>query len=154
MDYSAVERARERLEAAAKDRTEQAQIDAALDRARRQIEELAELTAKLEESLPAKVGEAVQDGIRAEALPVARQLAEVRGLASQTIRRLERIETDTLAERHARVDDLALLVDLVTSGWQSVDDRLARLEKGLTDRSGGAIVYRIEEAQERRISNY
>jgi hypothetical protein len=154
VDYSAVERARERLEAAAKDRTEQAQIDAALDRARRQIEELAELTAKLEESLPAKVGEAVQDGIRAEALPVARQLAEVRGLASQTIRRLERIETDTLAERHARVDDLALLVDLVTSGWQSVDDRLARLEKGLTDRSGGAIVYRIEEAQERRISNY
>jgi hypothetical protein len=154
VDYSAVERARERLEAAAKDRTEQAQIDAALDRARRQIEELAELTAKLEESLPAKVGEAVQDGIRAEALPVARQLAEVRGLAAQTIRRLERIETDTLAERHARVDDLALLVDLVTSGWQSVDDRLARLEKGLTDRSGGAIVYRIEEAQERRISNY
>jgi hypothetical protein len=154
VDYSAVERARERLEAAAKDRTEQAQIDAALDRARRQIEELAELTAKLEESLPAQVGEAVQDGIRAEALPVARQLAEVRGLASQTIRRLERIETDTLAERHARVDDLALLVDLVTSGWQSVDDRLARLEKGLTDRSGGAIVYRIEEAQERRISNY
>jgi hypothetical protein len=154
VDYSAVERARERLEAAAKDRTEQAQIDAALDRARRQIEELAELTAKLEESLPAKVGEAVQEGIRAEALPVARQLAEVRGLASQTIRRLERIETDTLAERHARVDDLALLVDLITSGWQSVDDRLARLEKGLTDRSGGAIVYRIEEAQERRISNY
>jgi hypothetical protein len=154
VDYSAVERARERLEAAAKDRTEQAQIDAALDRARRQIEEFAELTAKLEESLPAKVGEAVQEGIRAEALPVARQLAEVRGLASQTIRRLERIETDTLAERHARVDDLALLVDLITSGWQSVDDRLARLEKGLTDRSGGAIVYRIEEAQERRISNY
>jgi hypothetical protein len=154
MDYSAVERARERLEAAAKDRTEQAQIDAALDRARKQIEELAELTASLEASLPAKVGEAVQEGIRAEALPVARQLAEVRGLAGQTIRRLERIEGDTLAERHARVDDLALLVDLITSGWQSVDDRLARLEKGLTDRSGGAIVYRIEEAQERRISNY
>lgn len=154
MDYGAVERARERLEAAAKERTKQAQIDAALDRARRQIEELAELTAKLEETLPAKVGEAVQEGLRAEALPVARQLAEVRGLASQTIRRLERIEGDTLAERHARVDDLALLVDLITSGWQSVDDRLARLEKGLTDRGGGAIVYRLEDAQERKLSNY
>lgn len=154
MNYGAVERARERLEAAAKDRTEQAQIDAALDRARRQIEELAELTAKLEETLPAKVGEAVQDGIRAEALPVARQLAEVRGLASQTVRRLERIEGDTLAERHSRVDDLALLVDLITSGWQSVDERLGRLEKGLTDRGGGAIVYRLEEAQERKLSNY
>ena len=146
MDYSAVERARERLEAAAKERTEQAQIDAALDRARRQIEELAELAATLETTLPAKVGEAVQDGIRAEALPVARQLAEVRGLAGQTIRRLERIEGDNLAERHARVDDLALLVDLITSGWQSVDERLARMEKSLA-RNGGAAVYRLDEAR-------
>jgi hypothetical protein len=137
MDYSAVERARERLEAAAKERTEQAQIDAALDRARRQIEELAELAATLETTLPARVGEAVQDGIRTEALPVARQLAEVRGLAGQTIRRLERIEGDNLAERHARVDDLALLVDLITSGWRSVDERLARLEAGLTHNGGG-----------------
>jgi hypothetical protein len=142
VDYSAVERARERLEAAAKERTEQAQIDAALDRARRQLEEVAELTA----GLPEKVGEAVQDGIRAEALPVARQLAEVRGLAAQTIRRLERIEGDTLAERHARVDDLALLVDLITSGWQSVDERLARLERGLAS-NGGAAVYRLDEAR-------
>jgi hypothetical protein len=142
VDYSAVERARERLEAAAKERTEQAQIDAALDRARRQLEEVAELTA----GLPEKVGEAVQDGIRAEALPVARQLAEVRGLAAQTIRRLERIEGDTLAERHARVDDLALLVDLITSGWQSVDERLARLERALAS-NGGAVVHRLDEAR-------
>jgi hypothetical protein len=146
VDYSAVERARERLEAAAKDRTEQAQIDAALDRARRQIEDLAELAAKLETTLPAQVGEAVQDGIRAEALPVARQLAEVRGLAAQTIRRLERIEGDTLAERHARVDDLALLVDLITSGWQSVDERLARLEQSMA-KNGRAVVHRLEQAR-------
>jgi hypothetical protein len=142
VDHSAVERARERLEAAAQERIEQAQIDAALDRARRQLEELAELAA----ALPDKVGEAVQDGIRAEALPVARQLAEVRGLAAQTIRRLERIEGDNLAERHARVDDLALLVDLITSGWQSVDERLARLEKGLAS-NGGAAVYRLDQAR-------
>jgi hypothetical protein len=152
VDHSAVERARERLEAAALERTEQAQIDAALDRARKQIEDLAELAAKLETTLPAQVGEAVQDGIRAEALPVARQLAEVRGLAGQTIRRLERIENDTLAERHARVDDLALLVDLITSGWQSVDERLAGLEKRLTN-NGSASVYRLEEAQDGRTSN-
>ena len=152
MDYSAVERARERLEAAAQSRTQPGDIDAALDRARLQIEELAELAARLEASIPAKVGDAVQEGIRAEALPVARQLAEVRGLAGQTIRRLERIESENLAERHARVDDLALLVDLITSGWKSVDERLARLEKGLSQ-GGGAIVYRIEDAQDRRTSN-
>jgi hypothetical protein len=152
VDYEAVERARERLEAAAKARTQPSDIDAALERARAQIEQLAELAAHLESSLPARVGDAVQDGIRAEALPVARQLAEVRGLAGQTIRRLERIEGDTLAERHARVDDLALLVDLITSGWKSVDERLGRIEKILQE-GGGAIVYRIEDAQERRQSN-
>jgi hypothetical protein len=152
VDYEAVERARERLEAAAKARTQSADVDAALERARVQIEALAELAAQLESSLPARVGEAVQEGIRAEALPVARQLAEVRGLAGQTIRRLERLEGDSLAERNARVDDLALLVDLITSGWQSVDRRLAHIEKGLQE-AGGAIVYRIEDAQERRQSN-
>jgi hypothetical protein len=147
VDYSAVERARERLEAAAEGRTAPGDVDAALDRARIRIEELAELAAQLETSLPARIGEAIQEGFRAEALPVARQLAEVRGLAGQTVRRLERIEGDTLAERHARVDDLALLVDLITSGWKSVDNRLAQLETRL---NGGATVYQMEDAQERR----
>jgi len=152
MDYSAVERARERLEAAAQNKTQPGDVQAALDRARAQIEELAELAATLEATMPQKIGEAVQEGLRSEALPVARQLAEVRGLANQTLRRLERIEGENLAERHARVDDLALLVDLITSGWKGVDERLARIERGLHD-SGGAIVYRIEDAQDRRTSN-
>jgi hypothetical protein len=152
MDYTAVERARERLEAAAQIRTQPGDVDAVLDRARAQIEELAELAAQLEASLPARIGEAVQEGLRAEALPVARQLAEVRGLAGQTIRRLERIEGDNLAERHARVDDLALLVDLIASGWKGVDDRLERIERRL-EASGGANLYRIEDVQDRRTSN-
>ena len=148
MDYAAVERARERLEAAAQARTQQADVDAALDRARAQMAELGELAAKLEASVPERVGEAVEEGMRAQALPVARQLAEVRGLASQTIRRLERIETDTLAERHARVDDLSLLVELITSGWQSVDERVGRIETAV-QQTNGAMVYRIEDAQRR-----
>ena len=90
--------------------------------------------------------------LRAEARPVARPLAQVRGLENQTIRRLERIEGDNLAERHSRVDDLALLVDLITSGWKSVDERLSRMEHSLQE-SGGAIVYRIEDAQDRRTSS-
>jgi hypothetical protein len=151
VDYEAVERARERLELAAKTRTQPGDVDAALERARSQIEGLAELAARIESTLPERVGEAVQEGMRAEALPVARQLAEVRGLTGQTIRRLERIENDNLAERHARVDDLGLLVDLISSGWQSVDERLARIETAVEE-SKGAVVYRIEEAQERRLT--
>jgi hypothetical protein len=60
-----------------------------------------------------------------------RHLAEVRGLMNGVIGRLGRLEGDLLAERHARVDDLALLVDLVASGWESVNARLARIEEAL-----------------------
>ena len=145
MDYAAVERARERLEAAAQARTQQADVDAALERATTQMVELTEVAAKLEASLPERVGDAVREGMRDQAVPVARQLAEVRGIANQTIRRLERIESTTLAERHARVDDLTLLVDLISSGWQSVDERLSRIETAV-QRASSATVYRIEDA--------
>jgi hypothetical protein len=144
VDDDAVRRARERIEQAAAGRAEPAAIDAVLERAREQLEALAAAAAELETALPTRVGDAVQDGLREQVLPVARHLAEVRGLMNQVIRRLERVEGDLLAERHARVDDLALLVDLVSSGWRGVDERLARLEKILEDR-GGAVIYRMEE---------
>jgi hypothetical protein len=144
MDENALNRARERLAQVAQERTEAADVDSALERARAQVEHLAELAAQLETSLPEQVGTAVREGVRAEALPVARQMAEVRGLAGQTIRRLERLEGQLLAERRARLDDLSLLVDLVSSGWRGVDRRLGRLERGL-EQSNGAMVYRFEE---------
>jgi hypothetical protein len=144
MDEAALARAVERIRQAANGRTAPGEVDAALERARAQIEALAELAAELETTIPGKVEEAVREGVRTEAAPVGRQLAEVRGLAGQTIRRLEGLENDLLAERHARVDDLALLIDLISSGWSGVDRRLARMERKL-EAGGGAEVYRIEE---------
>jgi hypothetical protein len=151
MDEDAVGRARERVAGAAEGRPEPGAVDAALERARAQIEELAATAAELEATLPAKVGDAVEDGLREQVVPVARHLAEVRGLMNQVIRRLETLEGDSTAERHARVDDLGLLVELISSGWKSVDARLgrieslvSRLEQGIQDR-GGAIVYRMED---------
>jgi len=144
VNETALERARDRLRRAAEGRADPAQLEAALERARDQIETLAQAAAELESSLPEKVGNAVRDGVRTEAMPVARQLGEVRGLLNQVIRRLERVEGDLLAERHARVDDLALLVDLITSGWRSVDDRLRGLEERL-EAAPAATVYRMEE---------
>jgi hypothetical protein len=144
VNENALGRVRERLAQEAEERTQAADVDSALERARAQVEHLAELAATLESSLPEQVGTAVREGVRAEALPVARQMAEVRGLAGQTIRRLERLEGQLLAERRARLDDLSLLVDLVSSGWKGVDRRLERVERGLESGSG-AIVYRIEE---------
>ncbi|MGI8478619.1 MAG: hypothetical protein ACR2M2_01970 [Gaiellaceae bacterium] len=135
MDALALERAHQRIAEAAAGRPEPALLEATLERSRRQIETLAEVAAGLEASVPAQVSVAVRDGLRTEVLPVARHIAELRGLLNQTIRRLERIEGELLAERHARVDDLALLVELVSSGWRGVDARLARLERGQTEAS-------------------
>jgi hypothetical protein len=129
MDELALERARQRIAQTAAGRSDPAALEAAIERSRDGLETLAATAAELEASLPGRVGEAMQEGIRSEVLPVARHIAEIRGLLNQAIRRLERLEGDLLSERHARIDDLALLVDLVSSGWKGVDDRLTRLEK-------------------------
>ena len=144
MDEDIIERTQERIRDAAEGRPRPAELEAVLERARAQVEALAQAAAELEATLPSRVEGAVQEGLREQVLPVARHIAEVRGLSAQTIRRLERLEGDLLAERHARVDDLALLVDLIASGWKSVADQLARVERALESHEG-AIVYRIEE---------
>jgi hypothetical protein len=147
MDESAIERAKQRVE----QRSEAAALDEVLDHTRAELEALVRVVSTAAAGLTEQIENAVKDGVREEAQPMARYLAENRGLMNQIIRRLERIETDGVAERHARVDDLALLVDLISSGWKSVDARIGRiesivnrLEQGLAER-GGAIVYRIED---------
>ena len=147
MDSRAIERAKQRVE----QRAEAAALDEVLDHTRAELEALVRVVSTAAAGLTGQIENAVKDGVREEAQPMARYLAENRGLMNQIIRRLERLESDALAERHARVDDLALLVDLVSSGWKSVDARVARLEalvtrleQGLQER-GGAIVYRIED---------
>ena len=135
-------RARERLEQASNDLLDPSQTKAAFERARAQMEALAQMGAELEALLPEEIGLAVREGLRAEALPVAHQLAELRGLANQLIRRLMELEQEIEAERLARVEDLGLLVDLIAGGWRAVDERLARMEEGLN--GSEATVYRIE----------
>ena len=142
MDEKALERAKARIAEAAAGRVAPAELEAALERARTQVEALAESAAALEGTLPEQIGAAVQDGLRAEVLPVARHIAEIRGLLNQAIRRLERLEGDLLAERHARIDDLALLVDLVSSGWKGVSDRLEKVERATV----GAPVVSLRDA--------
>jgi hypothetical protein len=139
MDDGAMERAQERVE----QRADGAALDALLVRAREQVEALAALG----DSLP----ERVEAAVHGQAQPMARNLAEIRGLANQLIRRLSALEGDLLTERNARIDDLALLVDLVSSGWKGVDARLGRIEAVVnrleqqTHDSRGAIVYRMED---------
>jgi hypothetical protein len=75
--------------------------------------------------------EALREGLREEAAPISRRLAEVKGLSNNAIRRLEGIETLLESECNARVDDLALIVELLTEGWRSINARLDRIEAAL-----------------------
>ena len=75
--------------------------------------------------------EALREGLREEAAPISRRLAEVKGLSNNAIRRLEGIESLIESERGARVDDLALIVELLTEGWRSINARLDRIEAAL-----------------------
>lgn len=133
MDADAIERARRRLTALSSERPDEPSLRAALDRAREGLESFAESTAELEATLPQRVSQALADTLRTEVLPVARHVAEVRGLSGQAIRRLERLQGELENERRARVEDLALLVDLITAGWRGVERRLDRIER-LLDR--------------------
>ena len=165
----------ERIASASESRPTEADVQAALQRARDQVEALAQVAIELEATLPQRVGDAVREGVREQAQPLGRQTAEIRGLLNRMIRQVERLETDLLAERNARVDDLAILVDLISSGWRgvdeklgqfaerleriddrveqfaSVDERMARIENAFARLENaltdrsGAVVYRIEE---------
>jgi hypothetical protein len=127
-----------------------AEIEGTLEQTRAGLEALARTAAELEASVPERLGSALQEGMKAEVLPVARHIAEVRGISAQIVGRLERLGGDLAAERKARLEDLALLVDLVASGWRGVERRLDRLERIMDrverslDEPPNAAVYRID----------
>lgn len=153
MDRESLDRAQARIADARAGKPEVADLAAALEGARTALDELAGRAAELETSVPVRLGAAIEEGMRAEVIPVARNLAEVRGLSGQTIRRLERLQGDLDAERRARVEDLALLVELISSGWRAVERRLDRLERSFDrlerslEDSPVAQVYRLQDHQ-------
>jgi len=94
----------------------------------------------MEDVREALIRQELREGLREEAAPISRRLAEVKGLSNNAIRRLENIETTIESERGARVDDLALLVELLTEGWRSLNARLDRIEATLEQGSTSNIV--------------
>jgi hypothetical protein len=90
-----------------------------------------------------EIREALRDGLRDEAAPIGRRLAEVKGLSNNAIRRLAGIEAAIEAERNARLDDVTLLIDLLTEGWRAMNTRLERIEAALAEPSN---VVRLRES--------
>lgn len=155
MDREALERAQARLAEAREQGPSRADLQTALERAEAGLDALAQTAAELETVVPERLGAAIEDGMRAEVLPVARQIAEVRGLTGQLVRRLEGLQAEVAAERRERLDDLAVLVDLIGSGWRAAERRLDRaerildrIERALEERPGAAL-YRIDGRQAR-----
>ena len=155
MEAEPLRRAAARLEKARSGRPDPGRLDATVERATEALEALAERTAEFEAAVPERLGAALSDGMRDQVAPVGRQVAEIRGLSNGTIRRLERLQVAVDAERRARVEDLALLVELVSSGWRGVEKRLDRLERSLDrlersldERAGGELI-RLDDRERR-----
>jgi hypothetical protein len=150
MNRDALARAQARVVEARAERPDRIELAAALERAESALDALAQTAAELETAVPERLGAAIEEGMRGEVLPVARHIAEVRGLTGQVVRRLEALQGEMAAERRERLEDLALLVDLIGSGWRGVERRLDRaerildrIERGLEERPGAAL-YRID----------
>jgi hypothetical protein len=155
MNRDALERARTRLAEAREERPNRLDLEAALERAESSLDALARTAAELEATVPERLGAAIEQGMRGEVVPVARQIAEVRGLTGQVVRRLEALQAEIAAERRERLEDLGLLVELIGSGWHGVERRLDRaerildrIERGLEERPGASL-YRIDGVQAR-----
>jgi len=88
--------------------------------------------AELEASLPHDVGSVVYEALRLEVRPVAQHIAELGAVFERMIGRLDDIREEVESERRERVQDVALLSELIAAGWRSVDRRLARLEQMLS----------------------
>jgi Bacterial regulatory proteins, lacI family len=124
------------------------------------LERFAQAAAELEARLPQGVGNVVFDALRIEVRPVARHVEEISSLFEQMVRRLEQLGGDVSAERRERVEDIALLTELITSGWRTVDRRLARLERILARLEGqkpaddpSARVIRLEDRASRSLAD-
>lgn len=153
MDRDALERARARIAEAREGGPTRADLEAALERAEAGLDSLAQTAAELESAVPERLGAAIEEGMRAEVLPVARHIAEVRGLTGQLVGRIEALQGEVAAERRERLEDLAVLVELIGSGWRAVERRLDRaerildrIERALEERPGAAL-YRIDSRQ-------
>lgn len=108
------------------------QITGPAEEARRQLlETFAETAAELELRVPEGVGDVVYEALRVEVRPVAHHMAQMGTLVEQLLRRFERVDIGVELERHERLEDVALLTELITTGWRMVDRRLGRIERML-----------------------
>ena len=101
------------------------------------VSRVDQMAADLDARLPRDVGSILYEALRVQVQPVSRHMAELDALYQLINGRLEDMRLQIERERHERLEDVALLSELVSAGWRSADRRLARVERTLA---------RLEEA--------
>ena len=113
-----------------------------LARAETHVDELRTTAASLEESLPAKVERAVERAM--SEYSDARRADELRELLRGLSRQVEQVNLDLLAERLGRVEDLELVVDLISTGMAALRQDVATLA-AMVEQVGGGVDGVIEK---------
>jgi hypothetical protein len=107
-------------------------LETSIEHVRRELSQtFSRSTAELEARLPEGVGSIVYEALRVEVRPVTQHIEQMQLLVDQLCRSLQRVGTAVDKERVERLEDVALLTDLIVTGWRTVDRRLARLERML-----------------------
>jgi hypothetical protein len=78
--------------------------------------------------LPVDVG-LVYEAVRVEVRPVNENIQAMQFLVDRLVSTLERMGESIEHERQERLEDVALVTELVVNGWRNVDRRLGRLER-------------------------
>jgi methyl-accepting chemotaxis protein len=94
-----------------------------LARAEANVGELRSTASSLERSLPEAVERAVERAMDERSTP--RRLAELTDLVRSLAGQVEQVNRDLLTERLGRVEDLELLVDLVSTGMSTLRQDVA-----------------------------
>ena len=113
-----------------------------LARAETHVDELRTTAASLEENLPAKVERAVERAMSEHS--DARRADELRELLRGLSRQVEQVNLDLLAERLGRVEDLELVVDLISTGMAALRQDVATLA-AMVEQVGGGVDGVIEK---------
>ena len=108
-----------------------------LARAENHVDELRATAASLEQSLPERVERAVERVL--DTHDSARRSNELRDLILELTGRVDQVNRDLLAERLGRVEDLELVVELLSAGIAAVREDVAEARADI-----GSIVSSVE----------
>ena len=113
-------------------------LEASINEARRDLMKTVSRTAaELEARLPEGVGSIVYEAVRVEVRPVTQHMAQMQSLVDRLCETLEHVATSVDRERRERLDDLALLTELIVTGWRTMERRVAHIERLLERQSDG-----------------